>query len=115
MLTLLPVRLLTESDSVDKFVYKFYTKFVMQMPIIKSISDIRKSAMAIFEQVYKKNKVILVTRNNNKLSVILSPKYFESLTEENESLWEELEMARSKLATKGEKSYKLKDVLSGKI
>ena len=85
------------------------------MPIIKSISDIRKSAMAIFEQVYKKNKVILVTRNNNKLSVILSPKYFESLTEENESLWEELEMARSKLATKGEKSYKLKDVLSGKI
>lgn len=87
----------------------------MQIPTIKSISDIRKSATAIFEQVHKKDKVILITRNNDKLSVIVSPHYFQSIIEENEALWEELEMARSKLATKRERVYKLSDVISGKV
>ena len=87
----------------------------MQLPAIKSISDIRKKANLIFEQVRKKDEVVLVTRNNEKLSVIVYPQYFQSIVEENESLWEELEMTRSKLATKGEKSYKLTDVISGKV
>lgn len=59
----------------------------MQLPTIKSISDVRKDAA----------------------------KYFKSIVEENESLWEELEMARSKKATKNEKSYKLEDVISGEV
>ena len=87
----------------------------MQLPTIKSISDIRKSATKLFDDVNKKDEVVIVTKNNDQLSVIVSPKYFKSIVEENESLWEELEMARSKKATKGEKSYKLEDVLSGKV
>ena len=87
----------------------------MQIPTIKSISDIRKNSTKILEQVQKKDEIVLVTKNNNKISVIVSPNYFESMIEENETLWEELEMARSKRATKGEKTYSLKDVLSGKV
>lgn len=87
----------------------------MHIPTIKSISDIRKESKKIFEQVNKKDEVVVVTKNNDKVSVIVSPQYFESLVEENETLWEELEMARSKRATKGEKIYPLKDVLSGKV
>lgn len=87
----------------------------MQIPTIKSISDIRRDSKRIFEQVRKKNEVVLVTKNSDKISVILSPQHFESIIEENETLWEELEMARSKRATKGEKVYPLADVLSGKV
>jgi len=87
----------------------------MQLPIIKSISDIRKNSKRILEQVQKKNDVVLITRNSDKISVIVSPDYFESMIEENETLWEELEMARSKKATGPEKTYPLEDVLSGKV
>lgn len=87
----------------------------MQLPILKSITDIRKDAKRVFEQVCKKDEVILVTRNNDKVSVILSPDHYQSIIEENETLWEELEMARSKEATKGEKVYHLGDVVSGKV
>ena len=87
----------------------------MQLPIIKSISDIRKNATKLFEDVNKKDEVVVVTKNNDQLSVILSPRYFQSIIEENETLWENLEMTRSKKATKGEKSYKLEDIISGKV
>lgn len=87
----------------------------MQLPTIKSISDVRKSATKLFDDIYKKDEVVVVTKNNNQLSIIVSPKYFKSIIEENESLWEELEMARSKKATKSEKSYKLEDVISGEV
>ena len=87
----------------------------MQLPIIKSISDIRKNATKLFEDVNKKDEVVVVTKNNDQLSVILSPRYFQSIIEENETLWENLEMTRSKRATKGEKSYKLEDIISGKV
>ena len=87
----------------------------MQLPTIKSISEIRKSATIIFNQVRKKDEVILVTRNSDKLSVIISPKYFQSIVEENETLWEELEMTRSKKETKKEPIYKLQDVIRGKV
>ena len=83
----------------------------MQFPILKSITDIRKSAASIFDEVLGKDEVVFVTKNNDKLSVIISPEYFESLIEENETLWEELEMTRSKKATRSEKSYKLGDVI----
>ena len=100
---------------VDKYVDKLYTKFVMQTVNIKSVSDIRKNAKQIFDSVKKKDEVVLVTRNNDQLSVIVSPEYFQSMIDENESLWEELEMSRSKKATKGEKVYSLDDVKSGKV
>ena len=87
----------------------------MQIPTIKSVTDIRRDAKRIFERVHKKGEVILVTRNNDKLSVIMPPEAFESMVAENETLWEELEMARSKRATRGEKSFKLQDVLSGEV
>ena len=87
----------------------------MHMPTIKSISDIRRDSKKIFEQVREKDEVVLVTKNNDKISVIVSPDYFESLMEENETLWEELEMTRSKRVTKGEKTHSLEDVLSGKV
>ena len=87
----------------------------MQIPTIKSVTDIRRDAKRIFERVHKKGEVILVTRNNDKLSVIMPPEAFESMVAENETLWEELEMARSKRATRGEKSFKLQDVLIGKV
>lgn len=87
----------------------------MQLPTIKSISDVRKSATKLFDDINKKDEVVVVTKNNHQLSIIVSPKYFKSIIEENESLWEELEMARSKKATKNEKSYKLEDVISGEV
>ena len=102
-------------SNIDKYVYKLYDLSVMQIPIIKSVTDIRRDAKRIFEQVHKKGEVILVTRNNDKLSVIVPPEAYESMMTENETLWEELEMARSKKATRGEKSFKLRDVLSGKV
>lgn len=95
--------------------YKFYNEFVMQLPIIKSISDIRKNATKLFDDINKKDEVVVVTKNNDQLSVVVSPKYFKSIVEENETLWEELEMTRSKRATKGEKSYKFEDVISDKV
>jgi PHD/YefM family antitoxin component YafN of YafNO toxin-antitoxin module len=87
----------------------------MQLPIIKSITDIRKDAKRIFEEVCRKDEVVLVTKNNNKLSVIISPDFLQSLVEENETLWEELEMTRSRKATQKEKVFPLKDVMSGKV
>lgn len=107
--------IITASSVVDKFIYKFYTIFVMQLPTIKSISDIRKKASIIFDQIHKKDEVVLVTKNNDMLSVIVSPQYFQSMVEENETLWEELEMSRSKKATAKEPVYKLQDVIDGKV
>ena len=87
----------------------------MQLPTIKSVTDIRKDAKKVFEQVKARDDIVLVTKNNDKLSVIVSPDYFQSMVDENEALWEELEMTRSKKSTRGEKSYKLGDVISGKV
>ena len=87
----------------------------MQIPILKSITDIRKNTKEILEQVSKKDEVIFVTKNNDSLSVILSPDYFQTILEENETFWEELQMARVKKSTKKEKVYALEDVISGKI
>ena len=87
----------------------------MQLPVLKSITDVRRDTKAILNEVRKKKKIVLVTKNNDGLSVIMAPDYFQSIIDENESLWEELEMIRSKESTKKEKSYPLKTVLSGKI
>ncbi|OGD86966.1 hypothetical protein A2870_04310 [Candidatus Curtissbacteria bacterium RIFCSPHIGHO2_01_FULL_41_11] len=87
----------------------------MHLPTIKSVTDIRKDAKNVFEQVKARDEVVVVTKNNDKLSVIISPDYFQSIVDENEALWEEIEMTRSKKDTKGEKSYKLGDVISGKV
>ncbi|MBI2327069.1 type II toxin-antitoxin system Phd/YefM family antitoxin [Candidatus Curtissbacteria bacterium] len=87
----------------------------MQLPTIKSVSDVRKNAKQLFEAVQKKDEVVVVTKNNDQLSVIVSPKYFQSIIDENETLWEELEMTRSKKATKAEKTYSLEDITSGKV
>ena len=87
----------------------------MQLPTLKSVTDIRREAKKIFDQVRKHDDVVIVTKNNSKVSVIISPEHFESLTRENESLWEELEMARSKKMTTREKAYPLSDVISGKV
>ena len=87
----------------------------MQLPILKSVTDIRRDAKRVFEQVRKKDEVVLVTKNNDKVSVILSPDHYQSIVEENETLWEELEMERAIKATRGEKVYPLKDVISGKV
>lgn len=87
----------------------------MQLPILKSITDIRKDAKRVFEQVRKKDEVILVTRNNDKVSVILSPNHYQSIIDENETLWEELVMTKSKKKTAGERAYPLKDVIGGKV
>ncbi len=87
----------------------------MQIPTLRSISDIRREAKQIFDGVLKKDEVILVTKNNNQLSVILSPQYFQRVMNENESLWEELEMIRSKHKTKEEKTYSFEEVMSGKV
>jgi len=87
----------------------------MNLPVVKSISDIRRDSKRVFERVKKQGEIVLVTKNSDKVSVIVPPEYFESLVSENEALWEELEMARSKQATRFEKSYKLSDVISGKV
>lgn len=87
----------------------------MQLPSLKSVTDIRRDAKRIFEEVQKKGEVVLVTKNTKKLSVIVSPEYFQLLVQENETLWEELEMLRSKEATKSEKAYSLKSITRGKI
>lgn len=87
----------------------------MQLPTIKSISDIRKKASLIFDQIRQKDEVVLVTKNNDTLSVIVSPQYFQSIVEENETLWEELEMTRSKKATAKEPTYKIQDIADGKV
>ena len=87
----------------------------MQLPTLKSITDIRKEAKQIFDQVKKKGQVVLVTKNNDRLSVILSPEDYQTIVDENETLWEELEMSRSKKATKKEKTFPLEDIISGKV
>lgn len=87
----------------------------MQLPVLKSITDVRRDTKKILTEVKTKKRIVLVTKNNDGLSVILAPDYFQSIVDENETLWEELEMIRSKESTKKEKSYPLKTVLSGKI
>jgi len=87
----------------------------MQLPVLKSITDIRRDAKRVFDQVRKKNEVVLVTKNTDKVSVILSPDYYQSMVEENETLWDELEMTKSKKRTAKEKAYPLKDIISGKV
>ena len=87
----------------------------MQLPILKSVTDIPRDAKRVFENVLKRNEVVLVTKNTDQLSVIMSPEYFKSMVEENETLWEELEMARSKRRTAKEKAYPLSDLISGKV
>ncbi len=62
----------------------------MQLPVLKSITDVRRDTKAILNEVKKKK-------------------------DENESLWEELVMIRSKELTKKERSYPLRTVVSGKI
>ena len=87
----------------------------MQLPILKSVTDIRNDTKRVFENVRKKNEVVFVTKNTDKVSVIISPQYFQSIVEENETLWEELEMARSKRKTAKEKAYPISDLISGKV
>ncbi len=87
----------------------------MQLPVLKSVTDIRKDAKRVFENVRKRNEVVLVTKNTDQLSVIMSPSYFKSIMDENETLWEELEMSKSKEKTTKEKSFFLKDIISGKV
>ena len=87
----------------------------MQLPVLKSITDIRRDEKRVFDQVRKKNEVVLVTKNTDKVSVILSPDYYQSMVEENETLWDELEMTKSKKRTAKEKAYSLKDIISGKV
>ena len=87
----------------------------MNLPVLKSVTDIRKDAKRVFEDVRRKNEVVLVTKNTDQLSVIMSPDYFRSIMEENETLWEELEMSKSKERTAKEKSFSLKDIISGKV
>lgn len=87
----------------------------MQLPVLKSVTDIRKDAKRVFENVHKKNEVVLVTKNTDQLSVIMSPSYFKSIMDENETLWEELEMSKSKEKTAKEKTFPLKDIISGKV
>ncbi|OGH17018.1 MAG: hypothetical protein A3C30_02080 [Candidatus Levybacteria bacterium RIFCSPHIGHO2_02_FULL_40_18] len=87
----------------------------MQLPILKSITDIRRDAKRVFEQVRNKNEVVLVVKNNDQLSVVISPDRFQSIMDENEALWEELIMTKSKKQTAKELSYPLKDLLSGKV
>lgn len=87
----------------------------MQLLTLKSITDIRKNAKRIFNQVRQKDEVVLVTKNNDQLSVIISPNKFHSIMEENETLWEELEMTRSKKHTASEKVYPLEKIISGKV
>ena len=87
----------------------------MQLPVLKSITDIRRDAKRVFDEVRKKDEIVLVTKNNDKVSVILSPDHYQAMVEENETLWEELMMTKSKKKTLGEKAYPLKDVISGKV
>ena len=87
----------------------------MQLPVLKSITDIRRDAKRVFDQVRRKNEVVLVTKNTDKVSVILSPDRYQSIMEENEALWEELEMTKSKKRTAKEKAFFLKDIISGKV
>lgn len=87
----------------------------MQLPVLKSITDIRRDAKRVFEQVRNKNEVVLVVKNNNQLSVVISPDRFQSIIEENETLWEELTMTKSKKQTTKEPSYPLKDIISEKV
>lgn len=101
--------------TIDKFVNKLDNIFVMQLPTLRSITDIRKDAKRILEGVRQKDEVVLITKNNDQVSVIISPNRFQSILEENETLWEELEMTRSKKTTAREKTYSLQDVISGKV
>ncbi|KKS04250.1 hypothetical protein A2W45_01880 [Candidatus Curtissbacteria bacterium RIFCSPHIGHO2_12_41_11] len=87
----------------------------MQLPVLKSITDIRRDAKRVFDQIRRKNEVVLVTKNTDKVSVILSPDRYQSIMEENEALWEELEMTKSKKRTAKEKAFFLKDIISGKV
>ena len=87
----------------------------MQLPILKSITDFRRDTKRIFDEVRKKNEVVLVVKNNDKLSVVVSPDYYQSIIDENEALWEELMMTKSKKQTAKEPAYPLKDLLSGKV
>lgn len=87
----------------------------MQLPSLKSVTDIRRDAKRIFDKVSQKGDVVIVTKNTKKLSIIVSPDYFQALVQENEALWEELEMIRSKEATKLEKVYSLGDITRGKV
>jgi len=87
----------------------------MQLPVLKSITDIRRDAKRVFDQIRRKNEVVLVTKNTDKVSVILSPDRYQSIMEENETLWEELEMTKSKKRTAKEKAFFLKDIISGKV
>lgn len=87
----------------------------MQQIVLKSITDIRKQAAFIFDQIKRKDDVVVVTKNNDKLSVILSPTAYEAMVEENDALWEELEMHRSRAATRHEAVAALEDVINGKV
>lgn len=87
----------------------------MQLPVLKSITDFRRDTKQIFEEVRRENEVVLVVKNNDQLSVVVSPEYFQSIIEENEALWEELIMTKSKKQTAREPAYPLKDLLSGKV
>ena len=87
----------------------------MQLPVLKSITDIRRDAKRVFEQVRNKNEVVLVVKNNDQLSVVISPDRFQSIMDENETLWEELMMTKSKKQTDKEPSSPLKDLISGKV
>ena len=55
----------------------------MQLPILKSITDFRRDTKRIFDEVRKKNEVVLVVKNNDKLSVVVSPDYYQSIIDEN--------------------------------
>lgn len=51
------------------------------IPEIKSITDLRYQAPALFKTLKKKSQPVYITRNNRMIGVLLSPKIFSKLWE----------------------------------
>lgn len=51
------------------------------IPTIKSITSLRYEAPALFKTIEKKSEPVYITKNNEPIGVVLSPKVFSQLWE----------------------------------
>jgi len=74
------------------------------IPTIKSITNLRYQAPALFKVLRKKNQPVYITKNNEMIGVLLSPKIFSRLWELYEN-WRDQKLIDEIITSSSKKDF----------
>ncbi|WP_411843753.1 hypothetical protein [Salinicoccus sp. HZC-1] len=86
---------------------------IMNVPM-KSVSDIKRSPMRIFERAKESNNGIYILNRNQVVGVVLTRNQYESIYNEMESLYDKIDelTVRERLADNNRETIPVNDVIS---